>query len=65
VHRAAEPYLRQPPTQLCCAKIILLPQTGICRIFLIHFYCAGSHTEHRWRCFKMNEKFQSPLFSPF
>jgi len=45
-------YQRCQPAQLCWAKTIFLSQTGIWWIFFIHLYCAGSHTEHLWRCSK-------------
>jgi hypothetical protein len=35
---------QQQLVQLCWAKTIFLSQ--------IQFYCAGSHTEHHWRCSK-------------
>jgi hypothetical protein len=41
-----------PATQLCWAKTIFLSQTGIGWDFFIH-YCAGSHSEYRWRCSKV------------
>jgi hypothetical protein len=31
---------------------LFLIQTGMCWMFFIQFYCAGSHTEHLWRCSK-------------
>jgi hypothetical protein len=30
--------------------MIFLNQIDICWILFIQFYCAGSHTEHCWRC---------------
>jgi hypothetical protein len=50
VYSAAAPF-HQPRqcVQLCEAKTIFLSQTGKSWIFFIQFYCARSHTGHRWR----------------
>jgi hypothetical protein len=36
--------------QLCGDKTVFVTQTCILWIFFIQFFCAGSHSKHRWRC---------------
>jgi hypothetical protein len=43
-------YQPRSPAQLWWGKTIFVSQTGTGCIFFIHLYCAGSHTEQRWRC---------------
>jgi hypothetical protein len=35
-------------------KLFSWAEPGICLLFFLQFYCAGSHTEHSWRCTKNN-----------
>ncbi len=57
VHIVAAPsiYELSWSVQFCWAKTSFLSRTGgICSLFYLQFYCAGSHTEHSWRCTKNN-----------
>jgi hypothetical protein len=43
-------YQPQQILQCCWAKTGFLSETGRFWLLFIEFYCARSHTEHRWRC---------------
>jgi hypothetical protein len=51
VHSSAALFTKQRRrAQLWGAKTTFLNQTVMLWIFFIDYCCAGSHTEHRWRC---------------
>ncbi len=52
-----------PAAQLCWAKSIFLSQTDTGWISFIHFYCAGSHTQHHWRCSKYTTQIKAGFYA--
>ncbi len=49
-HHCCALYQPLQTVELCWAKTIFLSQAGMFVLFFVQFYCAGSHTEHHWRC---------------